>query len=409
MAGSTGTPVAASAAFADIDPAAVRSARNADLLVFAANGLLLATWMSRLPDVKTGMALTPGRLGLLLLAISLGSLTGLPLAGRIIERIGTVRVIRGFGLLAAGGLSIAAALATAGQPFAAVALCLLCFGFGGGIWDVAQNLEGTMIEQGLGRAIMPWFHAAFSGGTLLGALLAIPLIKAGLPVSVHVAIIAALVAATLLLGSRRFISDRIPAPAPTDDDIAAAKPRSAWTEPRTLIIGVMVLAAAFTEGTANDWLAVAFVDGHELAPAMGVFGLAAFLSCMTLGRILGATLLDRYGRVPVLRVLFGCAAVGSLLVVFGSTALAFVGAAIWGLGSSLGFPVGMSAAADDPERAAVRLSVVATIGYGAFLAGPALVGFLGDHVGTLKALSVVGLFSVIALLAVPAAKPLPQE
>ena len=189
---------------------------------------------------------------------------------------------------------------------------------------------------------------------------------------------------------------------------AAAAPavaqRSAWSEPRTLLIGVMVLAAAFTEGTANDWMAVAFVDGHDVDKALGVLALAVFLTFMTAGRVLGAGLLDRYGRVPVLRVLFASAIVGCLLVVFGNTWLAFIGCAIWGVGASLGFPVGMSAAADDPERAAMRLSVVATIGYTAFLAGPPLLGFLGDHFGILNALLAVGAISALAILIVPVAK-----
>jgi fucose permease len=185
--------------------------------------------------------------------------------------------------------------------------------------------------------------------------------------------------------------------------------RSAWTEPRTLLIGLMVLAAAFAEGTANDWMAVAFVDGHGVAKALGVVALAVFLTFMTAGRILGTGLLDRYGRGPILRILFVASILGCLLVVFGNVWLAFVGVAVWGVGASLGFPVGMSAAADDPKRAALRLSVVTTIGYTAFLAGPPLLGFLGDHFGILNALLVVGAVSVLALLVVPAAKPLPAD
>lgn len=91
---------------------------------------------------------------------------------------------------------------------------------------------------------------------------------------------------------------------------------------------------------------------------------------MTVGRLVGTSLLDRHGRVPVLRISFGLAVVGALLVIFGGAVLAFVGAAIWGVGAALGFPVGMSASADDPARAASRMSVVATIGYAAFIAGP---------------------------------------
>ena len=104
-----------------------------------------------------------------------------------------------------------------------------------------------------------------------------------------------------------------------------------------------------------------------------------------------------------------CAAIlGSLMVVFGGTALAFAGAAVWGIGASLGFPVGMSAAADDPKRAALRISVVSTIGYGAFMAGPPLLGFLGDHFGILNSLLVVTTTAVIAAIVAPAAGP-PEE
>jgi cyanate permease len=116
--------------------------------------------------------------------------------------------------------------------------------------------------------------------------------------------------------------------------------------------------------------------------------------------------LNKFGRILVLRVLFAAALIGSLLFVFGGPVGAYFGAAIWGLGASLGFPVGMSAASDDPKRAAARISVVSTIGYCAFLAGPPLVGFLGEEVGILMALLAVGAISALAFILVPVAKPL---
>ena len=154
-------------------------------------------------------------------------------------------------------------------------------------------------------------------------------------------------------------------------------------------------------------MAVAMMEGHGLPDWLGVLGFAVFLTAMTTGRIAGARLLDRYGRVVVMAVLFVLAAVGCLLVVFGNAPLAFLGAAFWGVGASLGFPVGMSAASDDPARAAGRLSVVATLAYTAFLAGPPFLGFLGDRVGVLYALLAVGVLVVPALAAVPALRPAP--
>jgi len=98
------------------------------------------------------------------------------------------------------------------------------------------------------------------------------------------------------------------------------------------------------------------------------------------------------------------AAVGSLMVVFGDTVTAYVGAAVWGIGASLGFPVGMSASADDPARAGARMSVVATIGYTAFIAGPPLLGFLGDHFTVLRALLVVTGMAALAMLVIHATR-----
>jgi MFS family permease len=179
----------------------------------------------------------------------------------------------------------------------------------------------------------------------------------------------------------------------------------AWLEPRTLLIGVMVLALAMTEGTANDWLAVALVDGHDVSHAVGVAGFAVFVLAMTAGRFAGTGLIDRFGRVAVLWSTMAVAGAGVLLIVFAEhPALVVTGIVLWGVGASLGFPVGMSAAADDPARAASRVSVVSTIGYAAFLAGPPFLGFVGDEVGTLKALLVVAVLLMPAALVVPAAR-----
>ncbi len=382
---------------------ASKSARDGDLLVFGANGFVFASWMSRVPDVKQTLDITAGQLSLLLLAISIGSLCGLPLAGRIARRLGASATVRLGALVALPGIVLAAAAVELHAPLLLIAPAMVLIGLGIGIWDVAQNLEGTIIERALGRAIMPWFHALFSAGTVVGALIGAGLTWLRVPIGVHLPVAAAATLAAVWWGTSRFL------PAfdeDADESVTAANGRSAWLEPRTLLIGVMVLAAAFTEGVANDWLAIAFVEGYGLDNSLGVVALAVFLAFMTGGRIAGAPLLDRYGRVVVLRVLFAAAVIGCLLVVFGSPWVAFLGAAIWGVGASLGFPVGMSAAADDPARAAVRLSVVSTVGYGAFLTGPVLIGFLGDHFGVLRALLVVGAVCLAAILVVPVARPL---
>jgi MFS family permease len=177
--------------------------------------------------------------------------------------------------------------------------------------------------------------------------------------------------------------------------------RSAWLEPRTLAIGLMVLAFTLAEGAANDWLALSLVDGYDARHWVGVLGFALFVASMTLGRLGGPVALDRFGRAPTLLASALAATVGVLVVVWTGVAwLAVVGILLWGFGAALGFPVGMSAAGDDPVRAARRVSVVSTIGYGAFLAGPPLLGFVGNHVGTLDPLLAIPIAMIPAALLV---------
>jgi fucose permease len=166
-----------------------------------------------------------------------------------------------------------------------------------------------------------------------------------------------------------------------------------------------VLTLALTEGAANDWLAIALVDGHDVAAWMGVAGYAVFVSAMTAGRFFGTGLLDRFGRAATLWGTMAMAVVGVLLVVYGGNAVLVVGGIVlWGVGASLGFPVGMCAAAGDPVHAPARVSVVSTIAYTAFVGGPPLLGFVGDHVGALDALLLISLLLIPSALLVPAAR-----
>jgi predicted MFS family arabinose efflux permease len=217
------------------------------------------------------------------------------------------------------------------------------------------------------------------------------------PVTVHLLVACATVLGAVLWATGTFL----PVAADDHDRDGGLSPFAAWRELRTVLIGLFVLTMAFTEGTGNDWLGVAAIDGYGASAALGSLAYVLFVASMTLGRWFGPTVLDRHGRVPVLRTSAACSLVGLLIVVFGPNLLtAMVGTVLWGVGVALGFPVGMSAAADEPRFAAGRVSVVATIGYVAFLAGPAVIGVIGDHVGVLRALTVTaGLLSVGLLLA----------
>jgi fucose permease len=329
----------------------------------------------------------------------------------VVHRAGSPRTVAGSTALVAIGLVVVGVGVGGWSSVPVVALGLAAIGYGSGLTDVAMNVEAALVERRLGRTIMPRFHAAWSLGTVTGAGLGAASAHAGFPVLAHLTLVAALVLAGTLIAVRSFLTARAGADAARTGEAATTGHSRdsgvlrAWREPRTLLVGLLVLIMAFTEGTANDWVAVAFIDGHAVSEAAGAAVFGIFVAAMTVGRTTGTIALDRWGRVPVLLATIGLAVLGVLIAVFATSApVALAGVALWGLGASLGFPVGMSAAADDEDRAPARVSVVATIGYTAFLAGPPVVGLLGDHVGTLKALLVVPILLVPALALVPAAR-----
>jgi MFS family permease len=372
-------------------------ARRGVAVVFVLNGLCFASLVSRLPDVRADLSLSNSGLGLLLLSIAMGSLLALPSSGWLIDRWSAATVVRGGSLLVAAGLIVAA---TGTAFFASVPVVALGFfvnGLGTGVWDVAMNVEGAAVERELRRSIMPRFHAGWSGGSILGATIGVGANAVDLPLVLHLGAVVVLSAAAAWWGAAGFL--------PAHPDHSGPSGLAAWREPRTLAIGLMVLAFALTEGVANDWLALGLIDGYGAPDWLGVAGFALFVISMTTGRVFGTVVLDRLGRVPVLLATAGSVLVGLLLVVYGGhPVLVVVGVVAWGLGASLGFPVGMSAAADEPARAAARVSVVATMGYVAFLGGPPVVGFVADRVGTLSALLVVAVVLVPSVLAIPAAR-----
>lgn len=393
------------------DPRRVRAASVAVFTVFALSGFNFSTWAARLPAVRDGLGLSAGEMGLLLLVGSVGSIVALPMSGLVVTKIGAPRAVLGFAVLNALGLATAAVGASTGQVVVAGA-GLVLYGVGTGVWDAAMNLEGAIVEQKLGRTVMPRYHAGFSVGTVAAAGIAALAARADVPVQLHVGTAVALSTVVVAFAVRRFLPagqhDASSGGGAEGTGAGRASVFGAWLEPRTLLIGLVVLAAALTEGAGNDWLSLAVVDGFGRTDAVGALSFGIFVAAMTLMRFLGTGLLDRFGRVAVLRLCAGLALVG--LLVFGLVPdtmlwLALVGAVLWGMGAALGFPVGMSAASDDPLRAAARVSVVSTIGYTAFLAGPPLLGLLAGVVGYRHALLAIAVPIVIGLLVVNAAAP----
>lgn len=379
----------------------LRAATIATVLVFGLNGFVFATWVARIPSVASTLDLNNSQIGGLLLLLAIGSMLALPLGGFVTGKVGNGNAVRVGGVTcAAGAVLISTALLATSVPLTGVGLFI--FGIGVALWDVAMNIEGAEVERRRRRTIMPQFHAAFSGGAFVGALVGAGLAVVGIALPAHLFTVALCSAVIALLLPRHFLPITTAA---HQQETESPKRGSAWKEPRTLMLGLVVLGAALTEGAANDWIAKATVDGLGTEAAAGSVMFAVFVGAMTTFRFFGGRFIDRYGRVPVLRISLASALAGLLIFVFGPNVwICGFGAILWGAGAALGFPMGMSAAADDPERAAARVAVVSTVGYTAFLAGPPLLGFLGDVVGIRTALLAVGVVVIASLLTVGSAR-----
>ncbi len=374
--------------------------RNAVFVIFGLTGLGLSSWVSRTPTIRDTLHASTGEMGWIVFCLAVGSIVGLAFSSHVLVVFGPKRTIA----VAVTGGSVGLAITGIGVTVFAtpplVCIGLALFGAGTGMCDVAMNVEGAANERVLGRTVMPLFHAAFSVGTVAGAAVGALAELLGVSVAVHFGVIAIIIVVTTSVCIRKLQphpDEPDTGPAPRDAQSGWRGRLSIWKDRRTILIGLIVLGMAFAEGSANDWLALAMVDGHHVSNAAGAFIFGVFVAAMTVGRVAGVYLLDRFGRVAVLRASAALAAVGLLIVIFVPSAwLAGVGVICWGLGSSLGFPVGMSAAADDPRTAAARVSAVATIGYFAFLVGPPAIGFLGVHFGLLHGLLLVLVLIVLA-------------
>lgn len=384
--------------------------RNAIFVIFTLSGLSIATWAARLPEIKANLDVSTGSIGILILGMSAGSILGLMASAWLMVRLGArTGMVLSLGFVAIGLVLIGIGAGVVFSPVL-VFLGLALFGFGNGSVDVMMNVEGAAAETELGKTVLPLMHACFSLGTVIGAGIGAAASALEIGIVWHaggmaVLIAAAVVTAVRFVPVREELGDDTPTHSHKEDWKTRLRVNlSVWADLRLILIGVIMLGMAFAEGSANDWLALATVEGHGQSQPTGAIVFGVFVSAMTLGRVAGGPLIDRFGRVRVLRVSAVSAIVGLIVFILGpSLWIVVAGTVLWGLGSALGFPLGMSAAAEG-RNAAARVSAVAMIGYLAFLVGPPLIGLLGDAIGLLNALFVVLVLVIFSGLASPAAR-----
>jgi MFS family permease len=362
------------------------AARRVVSAIFFMSGTFVGMWASRIPHVKAATGLDESGFGLLLLVMACGAFAAFPLTGRLIDRLGPAPVSK-----ALAALNVAAFVLVGiapSVPLLTAALFLAGFSFGS--LDVAMNGWGAEVETALGRPVMSSYHGLFSLGAGVAALIGAAAIQAGLSVAFHFCLWSAAFVPVLILFWRQPWQ---PAPGGTDGDRDRA-PLFALPKGALVLAGLIALVAALGEGAMTDWAALYQIDDLGYPEAIAPTAFTVFSAAMVVMRLSGDRIIARHGPVRVARWSGVVACAGCLLLVSGANIWAvWAGSFVMGLGYAVLFPLAMSRAACDPHMSrGSALAAVATLGYGAFLFGPPVLGFIGDL------LSLQASFAVVTLL-----------
>lgn len=381
----------------------LRAARVATYVYFVLCGTLMGAWVVHIPAIEERVGISHAALGGLLVLLGLGAFTGMRVAGPLTDRLGA-RVV-----IPAGGVLCGVALVLPGlarDPWT-LAGALLVFGFCNGCLDVGMNAHAVHVEKAYGRPVMSGFHATFSVGGVLAALVGAGAASAGLNPATAMAAIGA-AGIVIALASARALLPTAPVAADTDTDTDAVEETGASPADtrrsaagRVRLLAVLALMVMLCEGAANDWSALHLKDVLGASTSTAAFAYGTFAAAMTAGRLLADRLVSRFGSMAILRYGAATAAAGITLVALGPWIwTAFAGWALFGLGLSGCVPQLFSAAGHaDPAAAGANVSRVAGLGYVGMLAGPAVIGWLAHLVALNHAFILLTLLCVTTAVA----------
>ena len=367
---------------------------------FAIMGIASMGWVARIPEIKDANGLNNAQFGLVLLASSLGSITGAQLAGRLVHTYGSRRVLFVSTILLPAGLC---AIGFSTVPlFLAFALFLMGFGYSS--TDVALNTQAVAVEKILQARSMSSFHALWSVGAFSTTVLGGSVARVLSP-QVNLGAVSVLCIAAFLPCVARLIPENLDGHQGEDETTAkialfGKSVTSLW------FIGFGLLAALIAEGSASDWGGLLLRDDMGVGKGVNATAYASFALAMITARFLGDRALDHFGPARLVRMCgyfgaIGWAASIAIAVPLSDAhplvALVIInlGFVIAGLAIGPMFPAFILAASSIPGIApSVSSARAFVIGLSGFFIGPSIIGFLAE--GT--SISIAMGFPILALV-----------
>jgi MFS family permease len=349
------------------------------VVVFFLLGAMSASWATRIPAIRAPLHLSSQELGLALLGPAAGAVLAMPVTAAALKRVRPRRLVQTAFVPLAVVLPLVAVVGSVWQLFGVLFVWGSCVG----VIDVGMNTEAVAVQDRVGRRVMSGFHASYSVGGLAGAALGATCAWAGVPVGSQLIAVSVVVLAAGLLATHHFDLSTRPAIHPG----AAHGERIRWSW-ALVALSVMAFASFLAEGAANDWSAVYLHSSLGASAGLAGVGYTCFALAMTLGRLCGDHLAERWGPRRLVRVSSAAAALGWGIALFlDSAPAALAGLMLLGFGLSSVVP-NVFSQASRVGPSGTSLAVVTFCGYGGMLVGPAIIGGLAGAVGLPAALSV---------------------
>lgn len=368
---------------------------------FFIQGLIYASWASRIPDIKDALNMSDATLGGVLLALPVGQLSAMALSGYLVSRFGSKRIIRvGLSIFALALVSIGL-VSTTWQ----LSMALFIFGVGANITNISINTQGVGIERIYKRSILSTFHgvwslAGFMGG-IFGAFMANKHIT---PFNHYLVILALAIIAILsmypMLLSRDYERHYS---AKTSTDKKSNKVKFTRPDKYILLLGVIVFINLLCEGTMMSWSSLYFADVVKSDPRYITIGYIGFMFTMALGRFLADGLRTHFGAITIIRVSSLITFIGLMTsVLFPSLLSATIGFVLVGFGVSSVVPICYSLAGHSPTMSSgLALTTVATIGFLGFLVGPPVVGFIAENLNLRWSFATIAISGLLIVFIAP--------
>ncbi|MEU7785624.1 MFS transporter [Amycolatopsis sp. NPDC049159] len=386
-------------------PPRPRAARFATFMFFGLNGFGMGMWVVHIPNVERATGISHTTLGALLLVLGGAAFAGMQVAGPLVDRLGHRR------LVPAAGVFLGLALCAPGfaDSWWALGLGLVLFGFGNGAIDVGMNAHAVVVERAYPRPIMAAFHAMWSIGGAIAAVIGAATLGAGVPTGVTLTG-TGLLCVLLSLVSARFLMEPSDAPSAVSEEPEAAPARRRTPGRVVWLLGLLALALMLSEGVANDWAALHMEKVLGTSASTAAFAYGAFAVAMTTGRFLTDRVAAWAGPAAIVRYGAALAAVGLTIAAAAPwVPVSLVGWALFGLGLSGGVPQLFTAAGNLDTRASGALMArVVGLGYVGLLAGPAVIGGLTHWLPLNVTFALPVILCVLAALSAGVLSPKPE-